>query len=120
MAPTVESGRSTSMKAGGPSARSMMTSVTFHAVALIALLLIPAGALGRSIRPKRVDVVFYRPRPLIEVPTHTVRPPLPGGAPGAGPRPGPLAPPKPRPNAPAGPLAPGNPELPPGPDVPMA
>ena len=95
---------------GAPSAHSLVTSFGLHGLALVVLLLVPAGALVH-IAPsqKEVDVVFHRPPPnAIPVPP----PPARGAA--AGPRlGGPPPAPKPKPAAPPGPLGPGKPELPP-------
>src|SRR5262245_23758090 len=85
----------------------MLTSLALHSLALALLLTIPAEALRRSERPKELDMVFYRPRP-IEAPAI----PLPRGN-EAGPKPG-GPPPGPKPK-PAPPKGPGKPELPPGP-----
>src|SRR5438093_10506107 len=95
---------------GAPSAHSLVTSFGLHGLALIILLLVPAGALVHIAPPeKEVDVVFHRPPPnAISVPP----PPARGAA--AGPRlGGPPRAPKPKPAAPPGPLGPGKPELPP-------
>src|SRR2546422_4831609 len=94
---------------GAPSAHSLVTSFGLHGLALIVLLLVPAGALVHIAPPeKQVDVVFHRPAP-IAVPV----PPPPARAAAAGPRLGGLPPaPKPKPAAPPGPLGPGKPELP--------
>jgi len=102
---------------GAPSAHSLVTSFGLHGLALIVLLLLPAGALVRIASPeKQVDVVFHRPPP-IEIP---VPPPPTRRAAAAGPRlGGPPPAPKPKPAAPPGPLGPGKPELPPGPKVGM-
>src|SRR5712692_1852897 len=102
---------------GAPSAHSLVTSFGLHGLALIVLLLLPAGALVRIAAPeKQVDVVFHRPPP-IEIP---VPPPPTRRAAAAGPRlGGPPPAPKPNPAAPPGPLGPGKPELPPGPKVGM-
>src|SRR5262245_56222146 len=95
---------------GAPSARSMLTSVAIHSVALLLLLLIPAKVLSNT-RSKELDVVFYRPRP----PIAPVAPVVPQPPPAAlkGPerqaRPGP---PKPMPAAPDH-LPPGAPDMPP-------
>src|SRR5436309_6559857 len=95
---------------GAPSAHSLVTSFGLHGLALVVLLLVPAGALVH-IAPsqKEVDVVFHRPAPnAIPVPP----PPARGAA--ATPRlGGPPPAPKPKPAAPPGPLGPGKPELPP-------
>ena len=106
---------------GAPSAHSLVTSFGLHGLALIVLLLVPAGALVHIAPPeKQVDVVFHRPAP-IAIPV----PPPPARAAAAGPRLGGPAPaPKPKPAAPPGPLGPGKPALPPeeaqGPKVGMA
>ena len=103
---------------GAPSAHSLVASFGLHGLALIVLLLLPAGALVRIAPPeKQVDVVFHRPPP-IEIPAP---PPPTRRAAAAGPRlGGPPPAPKPKPAAPPGPLGPGKPELPPGPKVGMA
>ena len=106
---------------GAPSAHSLVTSFGLHGLALIVLLLVPAGALVHIAPPeKQVDVVFHRPAP-IAIPV----PPPPARAAAAGPRlGGPPPAPKPKPAAPPGPLGPGKPALPPeearGPKVGMA
>src|SRR5207245_4533648 len=98
-----------------PSADSLVTSFGLHGLALIVVLLLPAGALVRIAPPeKQVDVVFHR-APPIEIP---VPPPPTRGAAAAGPR---LGGPPPAPKSkPAAPPGPGKPELPPGPKVGMA
>src|SRR3989454_6209634 len=95
---------------GAPSAHSLVTSFGLHGLALIVLLLVPAGALVHIAPPeKQVDVVFHRPAP-IAVPV----PPPPARAAAAGPRlGGPPPAPKPKPAAPPGPLGPGKPAWPP-------
>src|SRR5882724_7332825 len=114
----MESGGTMSMTSGAPSARSMLTSFVFHAVALASLLLVPAEAWHRSPPPKKpVDVVFYRP-PHLEVPIPASPLPAPRATTAGGPRPGLPAPAqKPRPNAPQGPDGRGKPDLPPGPEA---
>ena len=118
MVTTVESGSSVPVRSGAPSARSMLTSVTLHVLALTLLLLVPTQALRRSPRPKReLDVVFYRP-PRIELSVRAA--PLPPARQGtAAPRPLPGAV-KPALRAPevtqVAPADPGKPELPPGPE----
>src|SRR5437773_139042 len=50
---------------GAPSAHSLVTSFGLHGLALIVLLLVPAGALVRIAPPeKEVNVVFHRPAPI--------------------------------------------------------
>src|SRR5437867_9442582 len=100
---------------GAPSAHSLVTSFGLHGLALIVLLLVPAGALIHIAPPeKQVDVVFHRPSP-IAIPV-----PPPARAAAAGPRlGGPPPAPKPKPAAPPGPLGQGKPELPSGPKVGM-
>src|SRR5258705_13738599 len=92
----------------------MMTSCALHALALVLVMLIPAGALIHSEPPRpQVDVVFHRPAP-IEVPV-----PLPKAESAAGPRMGghpPPPAPKPKPDLPEGPVGPGKPNLPQGPE----
>jgi hypothetical protein len=102
---------------GAPSADSLVTSFGLHGLALIVVLLLPAGALVHIEHPeKQVDVVFHR-APPIEIPV----PPPPTRRAAAGPRlGGPPPAPKSKPAAPPGPLGPGKPELPPGPKVGMA
>jgi hypothetical protein len=102
---------------GGPSARSMLTSVTFHFVALCLLLLVPAEAWHHSVPPpKQLDIVFHRP-PQVEIPAPANPLPPSQGTTRAGPRPGLPAPAQhPKPNAPPGPDGPGKPDLPPGPE----
>jgi len=93
---------------GAPSAHSLVTSFGLHGLALVVLLLVPAGALIHITPPeKQVDVVFHRPAP-IAIPV-----PPPARAAAAGPRlGGPPPAPKPKPAAPPGPLGPGKPALP--------
>jgi hypothetical protein len=95
---------------GAPSARSMITSIAIHVVALLLLLLVPAKVLSNT-RTKELDVVFYRPRPPVTVAVPVVAQPPPAAL--VGPerhaRPGP---PKPMPPAP-GKLPPGAPDMPP-------
>jgi len=114
---TVESGKGVAVNSGPLSARGMMTSVAYHALALVVVLLIPAEALSRSTRSKRreLDVVFYRP-PRIEVPVVAVRLPLPRTGPTGRSLPGSERPmPKmPQQSAPA-PDVTGKPDLPQGP-----
>ena len=104
----------TSALSGAPSARSMLTSFTFHAVALGLLLLVPEEAWRHSVLPKpQVDIVFHRPAPVaIPVPANPLPPPH-TAAP-SGPRPGPAVP-KPKPDVPPNPEGPGKPDLPEGP-----
>jgi len=68
----------------------MLTSVVFHTLVLLLLLLIPAKQLLRSEASKKVDIVFYR-APKIDVPAPVVPPPLvrekTAGAPALNPRP---------------------------------
>ena len=114
---TMETARSKFEASRAPSSRSMMTSVAFHALVLLLLLLVPAKHILRSdARSREIDVVFYR-APKVQVPA----PALPllarrekiaeGSLPGA---PAPAL--HPKPDAPAGPDGPGRPELPPGPE----
>jgi hypothetical protein len=117
---TVESRKSVSVASGPLSARGLLTSVTFHGLALVLVLLIPAEALSRSARlkPKRreLDVAFYRP-PRIEVPALAARLALPREAIGTRTLPGVELPahraPETRQSAPADP---GKPGLGPGPE----
>src|SRR5881628_483705 len=101
---------------GAPSAESLVTSFGLHGLALILVMLLPAGALVHMAPPeKEVYVVFHRPAP-IAIPV----PPPPARAAAAGPRlGGPPPAPKPKPAAPPGPLGQGKPELPSGPKVGM-
>ena len=106
---------------GAPTSRSWLTSVAFHLLAMLLLLLIPTGALLPSPHPKELDVVFYKARPPVKVPVSAVLPPAPRAAAAPGPiladrngSPAPAAVPKP--GRPPGPDAPGPPELPPGPE----
>jgi hypothetical protein len=91
----------------------MMTSCALHALALVLVMLIPAGALIHSEAPKpQIDVVFHRPAP-VPIPA-----PLPKAEVPAGPRMGghpPPPAPKPKPDLPEGPVGPGKPDLPQGP-----
>jgi len=95
----------------------MLTSIGYHVVALVVVLLVPAEALSRSARANKreLDVVFYRP-PKIEVPVTAARLPLPKAEPGARNLPGTQRPiPRmPEPSMPA-PDAVGKPDLPQGP-----
>src|SRR5690242_7316949 len=109
--------RSMFTKLGGPSGRSMLTSLALHIPVVGVLMLLPAQMLLRSAPPKKeIDVVFYRP-PEIKVPPRTAslsvpRSTTPGGSPAGAPAPA-L---HPKPNAPAGPDGIGKPELPRGPE----
>ncbi len=94
---TVEPERSMTVRAGAPSSRSLLTSLSLHLVALIVLMLIPAEALRRTERAREVDVVFHRPRPPVAVPAAAALPP---GHIAAGPRP------EPKPARPSPPPAP--------------
>src|SRR5215472_5858897 len=72
----METARSKFKTSGAPSTRSMLTSITFHALVLVLLLLVPAKMLLPSRASKKeVDVVFYRP-PKIEVKAPDVPPPM--------------------------------------------
>jgi hypothetical protein len=111
----METARSKFEASRAPSSRSIMTSVTFHAVVLILLLLVPAKEILRSdARSREIDVVFYR-APKVKVPLPVASLPLPrektGSLSGA---PAPAL--HPRADSPAGPDGPGRPELPPGPE----
>src|SRR2546423_5510046 len=107
----METSRSQIKTSGAPSTRSMLTSVAFHALVLILLLLVPAKMLLPSRASKKeVDVVFYRP-PKIEVHAPAVPPPLAREKTAGTPAP------NPRPNDAVAPDRPGRPELPPGPDA---
>src|SRR5712671_767386 len=110
----MKTGASMNNTSGAPSARSMLTSFTFHAVALCLLLLVPEEAWRHSVLPKpQVDIVFRRPAPVaIPVPANPLPPPR-TAAP-SGPRPGPAVP-KPKPDVPPNPEGPGKPDLPEGP-----
>src|SRR5215831_1760207 len=103
---------------GAPSARSMLTSVTIHVLAMAVLLLVPAEALRQSERPRaQVDIVFHRPAPVaIPAPPG---PPAPRGGTPAGPKPEHQRPAPPKPAAPPGPpeLPPAVAEAPPQPQV---
>ncbi len=96
---------------GAPSAHSLVKSFGLHGLALIVVLLLPAGALVHIAPPeKQVDVVFHH-APPIQIP---VPPPPTRRAAAPGPRlGGPPPAPKPKPAAPPGPLGPGKPALPP-------
>jgi hypothetical protein len=97
-------------QSGAPSPRSLLTSIGFHLLALVLLLLIPARAIVSSERAKELEVIFHRPRPPVEVP---VRAALPRGPR----REGVGSPVRPVPEASrAAAEAPGNPALPPGPE----
>ena len=117
MVTTMETARSKFEASRAPSSRSMMTSLAFHALVLVLLLLVPAKELLRSdARNREIDVVFYR-APNVEVSTPVAPPPLPREKTAVGTLSGAPAPAlHPIPNAPAGPDGPGSPELPPGPD----
>ena len=111
----METARSKFEASRAPSSRSMMTSVAFHALVLILLLLVPAKEILRSdARSREIDVVFYR-APKVKVPLPVASLPLPrektGSLSGA---PAPAL--HPRADSPAGPDGPGRPELPPGPE----
>lgn len=109
---TMEKARSTFTKAGAPSKRSMLTSVAFHVLVLILLMLVPAKQFLRSEPSKnQVDIVFYRP-PAVETPAPTVSIPLP--RPTGSPKGEPAPALNPKPNMPPGPEGPGRPELPRG------
>jgi len=103
------------MTSGPLSGRGMLTSLAYHAAALVLVLLVPAEALSRSERAKRreLDVVFYRP-PRVEIPVAAVR--LPQSTSGARTLPGME---RPAPRVPAAsmpaPVGPGKPDLPEGP-----
>ena len=74
---TVETARSKSKTSEALSTRSMVTSIVFHTLVLLLLLLVPAKMLlPRRASKKEVDVVFYR-APKIEVPKAVV--PVPAG-----------------------------------------
>jgi hypothetical protein len=115
---TVESGKGASVTSGTLSARGMLTSFTYHALALVVVLLVPAQSLrARGPRPQRaLDVVFYRP-PQVAVPARVILPPAALGGTAARPLPG-VARPAPRPPEAKlpGPEGPGNPEFAKGPD----
>jgi hypothetical protein len=98
----------------GPSARAMGKSLAIHALVLAIVLMLPARALGRSVLPDEVDVVFHRPQVQVE-------PPIPMPPPQAPPGPAAQGPgvkterPKPAAHAPASPDSgppPGDPQLP--------
>jgi hypothetical protein len=58
----------------GPSARSMAKSLAIHGAVLCVVLMLPARALGRSVMPEAVDVVFHRPAveiPAPRIPVHS-------------------------------------------------
>src|SRR5215510_10562238 len=109
----METARSKFKTSGAPSTRSMLTSITFHALVLLLLLLVPAKVLLRTEASKKVDIVFYR-APKIEVPAPVVPPPLAKEKSAAG-APAPAL--NPRPKDAPGPDRPDRPELPPAPDV---
>jgi len=115
---TVESGKGASVTSGTLSARGMLTSFTYHALALVIVLLVPAQSLrARVPRPQRaLDVVFYRP-PQTPVPARVILPPATQGGTAARPLPG-VARPAPRPPEAKlpGPEGPGKPEFAKGPD----
>jgi len=104
---------------GAPSARSLAMSAVFHAVVLLLLVMISAGALHRPPRSKELEVVFHHARPKVDVPVRTALPVGVKELPAAGPRmdrvakPGPSIPS--RESGPSAPEAPGNPNLEPGP-----
>jgi hypothetical protein len=114
----METRNSMSKTFGAPSARSMLTSLTVHAVVL-ALLILGAQTLLSSAPTKKereLDIVFYHP-PAIPIHAPAAPVSLPRGTPDAGAPAGAPAPAvKPKPKAPAGPDKPGKPELPPGPE----
>jgi hypothetical protein len=94
----------------------MLTSFSYHAIALVVVLLVPAEALSRSARSKRreLDVVFYRP-PRVEAPVIAARLPLPPAGPAGRTLPG-MERPAPRTPQTSLPVpVPGKPDLPEGP-----
>jgi hypothetical protein len=98
----------------------MLTSVGIHALALLFVLLVPVGALGKSTPIERqLDVTFYRP-PKVEIPTPAVKLPVKRELPPGGPKPGtPTVKPPEEPNR-AAPGDSGKPDLKPGPEAPLA
>jgi hypothetical protein len=106
------------LKSGAPSARSMLTSLVLHGLALAIALLVPTEALRHTEPPKKeIDLVFHRPKP-IEIPAAAVPAPIrEANAARPGPKrvttPAPIVPPAPKPSAPEGP---GQPDLPKGPE----
>jgi hypothetical protein len=114
---TVESGPSGAGKSRATSARSLLTSLGFHLLALVLLLMIPVEVLRSNARPNEVEVVFHRPRKPIQVPTRPDLPPGPRAATPAvarrdgGGKPAPSAVADSKPSASE---TPGTPDLPPG------
>ena len=110
--------KSMSLTSGAPSARSMMTSLALHALALAIALLVPTEALRHTPPPrKEVDLVFHKPKP-VEIAASAVPAPIrEANAARPGPKkitpPAPVMPPAPVPSAPEGP---GKPDLPKGPE----
>jgi hypothetical protein len=45
----------------------MLTSLAFHLLALLLLLLIPVEAMRSTVQPKALEVVFHKPRPPVAV-----------------------------------------------------
>ena len=114
---TMETQTSTLKPAGALSARSMMTSLAIHTIAVLLMLFVASQTVLRSAPPEKpVDIVFYRP-PEVAIPVPAVKLAMPRtaypDAPGLG-APAPAA--HPRANAPAGPDGPGKPDLPSGPE----
>src|SRR5262245_17246757 len=62
----------------------MLTSVVLHVLAMALMMLMPAAAMHKK-SPKELDVVFYRPRPKVDVRQRMALPPGPATAP-AGPK----------------------------------
>jgi len=72
---TVDVAKVMAVGSGGPSVRSMLKSLGFHCLALLLLLLIPAQMMRSTVRAKELEVVFHRPKPAVDVPTHAALPP---------------------------------------------
>src|SRR5437867_2365998 len=89
---------SSSLRTQGPSARAMAKSLAIHGAVLCLLLMLPARALGRSVMPEAVDVVFHRPPveipvPKVPIPSSLAAPRGPGAPEAPGPRTARLKPP---------------------------
>src|SRR5215213_3217022 len=59
-------------KSGAPSSRSLLTSLGFHSLALLLLMLIPAQAMRSNTPVPELEVVFHRARPPVEVPKRAI------------------------------------------------
>ncbi len=87
MATTAQFKAGMSVTSGGPSGRSMVTSLGLHLFVLAVIMLVPMEAQSRT-RPRELDVVFHRPAP-IEAPKPLVTMAPPKGTNPARPKPQP-------------------------------